>query len=435
MALGLTWKRLRATSANKALSRYQTLQARYLHSPTRNYPAALWKANCNSRASSAAQTFSTRWTKSLLPSSAASLSPEAGLKIFALCGIGGVRKTSIAAHFVASRRKLFDAILWLRADTSSKVTDRFAEFAVSLGLQEAEDAQGQALSQKLVMSWLTNPIVTYNSGSPLYNKKASWLIVFDNTDDPSILRRFWPTKGMGSIIVTSRDPLAAKPAYYPQRPLRLDGLQLKPFFLPDATRFLVEQAPDGHNPDDPKSTEELAGRLDGLPLALVQMAGIVSRRDLFFSEFLEMYEDEVSHFALHKEQIPQQTSGYEYNLATVWAIDSLQGEALILMNVISLLDPDHIEESILLEGSNRVEDEDYPKTLDAFHRARTKLWETSLVYKDRQNRPLNIHRVVQDTTRTKMSLNQSKAAFQAATALLLAAWPSRDRLWLPSVSD
>ncbi len=373
--------------------------------------------------------------EALLPPVAAHKPKEKKPRTFALRGIGGVGKTSIAAQFVASHETKFDAILWLRADTSVKVTDRFAQFAVKLGLQEAADARDTVISQKLVMKWLSNPLKSYTERSPLFKEKAHWLIVFDNVDDSNILQNFWPSHGTGSILITSRDPLAVNPAIYPGIDLENHGMQLTPFASDEATRFLREAAPDGHDPDDPDSTKRLADRLDGLPLALVQMAGIVTHRDLSFADFLELYDEEDSLLGLHQSSNPTRTFGYEYNLATVWALDKLQGGALALMNVVSLLDPDHIDEYILVDGSNRVDDDEYPKSLNAYQIARTKLWQTSLLSRDRKSKSLNIHRVVQDAARARMNRDQSRAAFQAATALLLAVWPSKDRLWLHTVTD
>ena len=37
--------------------------------------------------------------------------------------------------------------------------------------------------------------------------EADWLIIFDNANDPYLLTDYWP-KGSGSVLVTSRDPIA-----------------------------------------------------------------------------------------------------------------------------------------------------------------------------------------------------------------------------------
>lgn len=39
----------------------------------------------------------------------------------ALCGIGGIGKTSIAIEYVFSRKEKFDAIFWIRSDETSKL--------------------------------------------------------------------------------------------------------------------------------------------------------------------------------------------------------------------------------------------------------------------------------------------------------------------------
>lgn len=58
----------------------------------------------------------------LTPSAEAAFSGEPqSPRHVAICGIGGVGKTSIAIEYAFSRQDMFDAIFWIRADEPAKL--------------------------------------------------------------------------------------------------------------------------------------------------------------------------------------------------------------------------------------------------------------------------------------------------------------------------
>lgn len=73
-------------------------------------------------------------------------------------------------------------------------------------------------------------------------------------------------------------------------PIPYNGIDLVPFSNADAG--LVPQILTGYNMDDNHITfsEDIAEKLGGLPLAVVQIAETVIRRDLSLLEFLELFE-------------------------------------------------------------------------------------------------------------------------------------------------
>jgi NB-ARC domain len=60
-------------------------------------------------------------------------------RAFALHGMGGVGKTKIALQCVNSSRSKFDAIFWISADNSIKLTQSFLEISRRLGLSPEND--------------------------------------------------------------------------------------------------------------------------------------------------------------------------------------------------------------------------------------------------------------------------------------------------------
>jgi hypothetical protein len=81
----------------------------------------------------------------------------AGLKTFALYGMGGVGKTQIALQFAEQNREFFDSVLWLRADTVVGMGQSTRDLVQALGLvkndEDLKDSSGQILKLK---TWLRN---------------------------------------------------------------------------------------------------------------------------------------------------------------------------------------------------------------------------------------------------------------------------------------
>lgn len=76
-------------------------------------------------------------------------------KSLVLHGLGGVGKTKIALHYVNQSRHRFDAILWISADNSIKLTQSFLEASRRLGLTlEKSDSQDAVAAMSKVKAWL-----------------------------------------------------------------------------------------------------------------------------------------------------------------------------------------------------------------------------------------------------------------------------------------
>lgn len=76
-------------------------------------------------------------------------------KSLVLHGLGGVGKTKIALQYVNQSRDRFDAILWISADNSIKLTQSFLEASRRLGLTpENSDSQDAVAAMSKVKGWL-----------------------------------------------------------------------------------------------------------------------------------------------------------------------------------------------------------------------------------------------------------------------------------------
>jgi len=148
---------------------------------------------------------------------------QSRLRTFALCGVGGVGKSAIATELCYAHEAAFDAIFWVNAGDPATLAADFARIAVSLGLDSSEASLAQQdVARNMVLGWLANPDdwIPGSQDSGVARRQdatislVNWLLVFDNADSLRDLREYWPpSDACGSVLVTSRDPIAKTTAY------------------------------------------------------------------------------------------------------------------------------------------------------------------------------------------------------------------------------
>jgi hypothetical protein len=352
------------------------------------------------------------------------------MRQFALCGLGGVGKTHVAQEFALRHRSAFDAIFWVHADEPAKVDECFQEISVRLGLETREEAKNQVVSRNLVKGWLSNPLKheplehegATTAGS---RKEASWLLVFDNADDPRILADFWPD-GTGCVLITSRDPLAKRIFS-----TRTAGMDLESMDDAEGGTLLLKltEGDQQMEPEAQSTARRISKHLAGLPLAISQMAGIIRNQELSLGEFLLIFEDTQEHKTLFGMRFNASAKSYQHSIATVWAFEKASPAARLLLQLMAFLDPDVLHEEILFEAANAFLQ---PKPLSrlSFNSARTELSQSSLVKRDRNaarvvsDHHISTHRLVQSAVLATMTVAEMKAVFELLVRVLWARWPA-----------
>jgi hypothetical protein len=220
------------------------------------------------------------------------------------------------------------------------------------------------------------------------------------------------------VLITTRDS-TLKP---PQTNSTVGLLQ--EMSTPDAAQLLMRltgrTSPTNQDQADARQVAEL---LCGYPLAISQMAGIITREGLEYKTFLQKYREENAR-PLFDAQVSRQTSDdkYGHTLASAWALDKL-GDSTTLLNVIAMLDADNIPEYILRVDASGPQFPGYPSTHEAFDAARNHLLSCSLITRDDSTSNLRIHRLVQDAVRAKLDQNSLNDIFDFTMNLLSASWP------------
>lgn len=363
-----------------------------------------------------------RLATELLPSKNIVTGSETSLRQFALCGFGGIGKTEVAREFARRHKDSFDAVFWVVADEIAKLDHDFQQISLALGLETSSECKSQVVSREVVKGWLSNPRKSLSTQDELVQpgqieSEATWLLIFDNADDPMILADYWP-QGSGSILITSRDPLAKN--MFTRRP---SGLDLAPLSEQDSLT-LFNHLTSVSDEAEGDTAQKITDALGGVPLAISQMAGIIRRQDLTLPEFLELYADHEEHASLYKSKFDTNLITYRHSLSTVWAFEKLKPPARQLLELISFLDPDAIGEDLLMAAVMELFSDGVQLKKSSYIDARSDLLQSSLVHRDKQRQQISVHRLVQDAIFTTMDDEKKQSMFGQVARILWSDWPS-----------
>lgn len=342
-------------------------------------------------------------------------------RAFSVTGLGGVGKTELVYRYLTRFKYQFDAIFFVPADSESQLCKQYSAMSFELGLVDSIDRSNPELCSETFRYWLGDP-VTGIPESQEANATVKWLLVFDNVRDPDILERFWPAGNKGSIITTSRNPLSLHGVHITER-LQLEGLA-----IPDAVQLLKSCARDESRDDSEleKEATTIAEWVEGFPLALEQLGDIIYGNYLTISRFRHIYPTKSDLFKrLH--------AGYNNNetLATTWDLEKLRErneEAFYMLCLVSLLDPERIENSILIPRLDPSDTNSRSMSLSKYISIRKKLADTSLIDVDRETGDIRVHRLVQDVTKSLVvHTGLAASAFQTAIGRVADQWPFLNR--------
>ncbi|KAL9609321.1 MAG: hypothetical protein Q9167_005908 [Letrouitia subvulpina] len=337
---------------------------------------------------------------------------QRSLKSFGICGTGGLGKTQIAIQYVYTRRVHFDAIFWLFADDKNALGESFASIGQQIGIEDAADSKDLTVSRERVKEWLSNPLKSFDNPDNADNE-ALWLLVFDNADNLSILDEFWPLTGRGSVLLTSRDPVAKTSFYTENQGIDLSKLSLEETM--QCIRFLTKSTLDT---DNGRSLARIAEMLDGLMLGIEQVSSIIRRLRLSYEDFLTLYNTQSQKLL---DMLPDDSQGrYPHSLSTVWSLQQFSVGSDSLLQMLAMLDPDSVPEILLTAHLNIVELEGYPSDELSYFEARGQLIGSSLVSLVNQaelDNQLRLYRLLQDVVTAKMEKDDFYEVHAAAVRL------------------
>jgi hypothetical protein len=322
----------------------------------------------------------------------------------------GLGKTEIAIEYAFTRKTRFDAVLWIRADDSSKLESDLTQIAIRLGIQDPNEPDNQVTNRGLAIEWLCNPFkIDHSTGERV---RASWLVIFDNADEPDILAPYSDIAHSGAVLITSRSPLSKTSFSH-----HASSLDVQTFDIEDAGLFVQKSTEiEGHL----EEARQVGDRLGGLPLKLAQMAGIIRLRFLTYSEFMRIYDAE----EIHEMEVQSLRKPARGQISTV--LEKLSDAARAILEVSSFLDPDSIQEKLLTTHATNVDIPSYPKNEGAFCMARGQLIGSSLFRHNQEKAEYWMHRSTRDDVRAQIEPERKRKVFSNVVTMVAAAWPVQE---------
>ena len=281
------------------------------------------------------------------------LSTDKGCVYSAICGLGGVGKTSLAVEFLWLHEGEYPGgIFWISGESNNLFQRSLGEMARQIGTFEKDFCN--SLSRTL--DWLRR-------------RDELWCLVVDNldelemsTDMQKLLTGHWKYSARGHIIITTRrevieigEETGIEEQYC---------IELKCLTEDEGVHFLRMRT--GKAGEEKNDTQELVKELGGLPLALDQAGAYIRGLNQSIKEYLKKYKKQKL-LLLNKKKarnLVENTSRERLAVHTTWMLNfdhisrisvdmELGGAPTLVMQVCAFLGPEDIPYELINEGLNK----------------------------------------------------------------------------------
>ncbi|WP_330317592.1 tetratricopeptide repeat protein [Streptomyces platensis] len=252
----------------------------------------------------------------------AMLERPGGVVVQAVHGLGGIGKSTLAAHWAATRATDHYPIWWITADSPAALDQGLAALATALQPALSGVLPLEALRERAV-AWLA--------------AHDGWLVILDNVSDPAdVLPLLERTRG-GRFLVTSR---RATGWHYLATPVPVDVLDQAEAV--DLLTRILHRTPAGLD-----GADELCAELGRLPLAVEQAGAYIAESGITPRAYLDLLAAHPATMYRHGAEgtDPNRT------IARIWhvTLDRLMDDPLTgtVLRTLAWYAPDHIPRHLL----------------------------------------------------------------------------------------
>lgn len=312
--------------------------------------------------------------------------------VHAMHGIGGVGKSTAAIEYAHQHRKNYDIAWWVASEEPTMIPEGLAELATALRVADPGEPTGPALARLF----------------GVLQQRDRWLVVFDNAENPRLLRQYLPA-GPGHVLITSRNPDWHSIA---------QGIAVSGFTRAEACNLLRERRPDL----SPEVASEIAAMVGDLPLAVDQAANLLAdtgmQPEVYMRELTTRSESVLAR---------GRDGDSEHSAAGLWTVsfDRLANQdpaALALLTAVAWLAPEPVPLILISEHLNLL-----PAPLAAaagdplaFADITTVLRRRGLVRMNGAD--IELHRVPAALLRTRSAESKQEQADQTHNSIEVADW-------------
>ncbi|WP_280390469.1 tetratricopeptide repeat protein [Nocardia brasiliensis] len=238
----------------------------------------------------------------------------------AVHGLGGIGKSTLVAHWAATRAHGHTPIVWISADTAASVQQGLARFAAALQPVLAQVLEADQLAER-ALQWLAT--------------HRNWLLVLDNVDDHVIVAEVLARARAGRVVITSRRSSGWRPG---TAIVRLGVLE------PEESLRLLLGILATAGPRDSHGAAQLCCELGYLPLAIEQAGAYLAQNPFTTPQtYLRMLTDRPGE--MHRRAAigtdPERTIARIWRV-TVERITTIEPRAADLLRALAWYGPDAI---------------------------------------------------------------------------------------------
>ena len=345
---------------------------------------------------------------------------EKKVRVAAVCGLGGVGKTSLASEYAHQMKNFYKGgVYWFSAEDDTFLEKTVNDIALKIGALLG--------SYDLTLSNTLRKISSLNDPSLII------LDCLDNQNLSSNMNKFLSLPSQDNIfahflVLTRRSPslLVNEVSEFEEN----SCLQLKCFLSEEAKQFIYLRTGADSEENVESVAECLCEELGRLPLALEQAGAYIKMLSCDLASYLEQYRTE--RLRLLSQQparpvSPGNESSQRLAVHTTWLINieylskSSNGQAAVrFMNACSYFNGNKIEEELVNVGTPEVDDVVYRKCVSSPLGCRQvlKLLTDFSLFNYVKTHCISTHRLVQELIKESLSPQSKAEGFIDAVRML-----------------